>query len=151
MRHAQELAYEGYIKRSRELTQEANLDILDIEANYRKDIPSTELEDFRTSLHNIKCETSAVYNDLCTWKTSLARHPAGANKECEATTETNHTTLTQSSELEQDGDTKRDETVETQDRTSTPSGTRTTSDTKGDKTINDNVPCEDHGCPEEQE
>ena len=60
----QELAYEGYIKRSRDLTQEAKLDILDIEAKYRKDIPSTELEDFRTSLHNMERETSAVYNDL---------------------------------------------------------------------------------------
>ena len=50
----QELAYEGYIKKSRELTQEANLDILDIEANYRKDILSAELEDFKTSLHCIE-------------------------------------------------------------------------------------------------
>ena len=74
---ALEFVCEGYLKRSRELTQEAYLDILDIEANYRKDIPSTELEDLRTSLHNIERQTSAVYNDLCTWKTSLARHPAG--------------------------------------------------------------------------
>ena len=77
------------------MTQEANLDILDIEANYRKDIPSTELEDFRTSLHNIERETSAVYNDLCKWKTSLAKPPDGTSKECEATTELNRTTSTQ--------------------------------------------------------
>ena len=62
----QELAYEGYIKRSRELTQEAILDTLHIEANYRKDILPKELEDFKTSLQNIEHETSAVYNDLCT-------------------------------------------------------------------------------------
>ena len=69
------------------MIQEANLDILDIEVNYRKDILSTELKDIRTSLHNIECETSAVYSDLCTWKTSLTRHPAGADKECAAITE----------------------------------------------------------------
>ena len=85
------------------MTQKA---ILDIEANYRKDILSTELEDFKTSLHYIECETSTAYNDLCTWKTSLARLPAGASKECEATTETNHTTSTQGPDPEQDENTK---------------------------------------------
>ena len=40
-----------------------------------KDIPSTELEDFKTSLHNTERETSVVHNDLCTWKTPVARHP----------------------------------------------------------------------------
>ena len=49
--------YEGYIERSRELIQEASIDISDIEANHRKDILSTELENFKTSLHNIKHET----------------------------------------------------------------------------------------------
>ena len=53
----QELAYKGYIKRSRKLTQEAYFDILDIEANYRKDILPTELEDIRTSLHNINASS----------------------------------------------------------------------------------------------
>ena len=46
----QEHIHREYIKRIQELTQEANLDILDIEANYRKDILPTELEDFKTSL-----------------------------------------------------------------------------------------------------
>ena len=72
---ALEFVCEGYIKRSRELTQEVYLDILDIEAKYRKDIPSAELEDLRTSMHNIERQTSAIYNDLCKRKTPLARHP----------------------------------------------------------------------------
>ena len=109
----QELAYEGYIERSRELIQEASIYILDIEANHRKGILSTELENFKTSLHNIKHETFAVYNDLCTWKTSYVRPPAGANEECAATLEAKYTTIAQSPEPEQDGDTKGDETVET--------------------------------------
>ena len=77
----QELAYEGYIRRSRELIQEANLDILDIQANYREDIPPKEIDDFKTYLHNIEHETSAVCNDLRTWKNYLARHPAGATQD----------------------------------------------------------------------
>ena len=94
----QELAYEGYIKRSRELTQEAILDTLDIVANYRKDILPTELADFKTSLQNIEHETSAVYNDLCTWKTSLARHPARATQGYAPTTESKHTSWLQTTQ-----------------------------------------------------
>ena len=91
-----------YSKTLQTKIQEANIDILDIEANHRKDILSTELEDFKTSLYNIERETSAVYNDLCTWKTSHARPPAGANEECAATIEAKHTTLAQSPEPERD-------------------------------------------------
>ena len=72
----QELAYEGYIKKSCELAQEAMIDILYIEANHREDISSTELENFKTSLHNISCETLAVQIDLCIWKTTHTRPPA---------------------------------------------------------------------------
>ena len=82
----------------RKLTQEAILGILDIDANYRKDIPPTELEDFKTSLQNIEHETSAVYNDLCTWKTSLARHPAGATQGYATTTESKHTSWLQTTQ-----------------------------------------------------
>ena len=63
------------------MTQQTDTDILDIEANYRKDIPSTELEDLKTSLHSIS---------LCTRRISLARHPAGTNKECAATRAPSH-------------------------------------------------------------
>ena len=83
----QELAYEGYIKKSRELTQEAMIDILDIETNHREDISPTELENFKTSLHNTSSETLAIYSDIWVWKTSHARPPAGANEECAATME----------------------------------------------------------------
>ena len=83
----QELAYEGYIKKSCKLTQEAMIDILDIETNHREDISPTELENFKTSLHKTSRETLAIYIDLCMWKTSHARPPAGANEECAATME----------------------------------------------------------------
>ena len=57
--------YDGYIERSLELIQEANVDILDIETNHRKDIPATELENFKASLHNIKRETLKIHDDPC--------------------------------------------------------------------------------------
>ena len=69
----QELVHEGYIKRINELTLEANTDLLDIEANYENDIKATELKNFKASLYNIECETSAAYTDLCTWKASNTR------------------------------------------------------------------------------
>ena len=46
-----------------------------------------------------------MYNDLCIWKASHAKPPAGANEERAATVETKHTTLTGSLEPEQDRDT----------------------------------------------
>ena len=88
----QEHIHREYIKRIQELTQQANTDISDIEArkdtfftkrkhkytglntsyleHSRKDIFLTELKNFKTSLYNIECETSAVFSDLCTWKAS---------------------------------------------------------------------------------
>ena len=72
--------YGKYIKRIQELTLQATTDLLDIEVSHRTDISPTELKDFKTSLHNIERETSAVYSDLCTWKASNARPPAGPNE-----------------------------------------------------------------------
>ena len=57
---AQEYVYGEYIERIQELTQEANIDISDIEANHRKAIFLTELKDLKTDMHNIECETSAI-------------------------------------------------------------------------------------------
>ena len=42
--------YREYIKRIKELTLEANIDLLDIKAKYENDIEATELENFKTSL-----------------------------------------------------------------------------------------------------
>ena len=64
----QELAYEDDIRKSRELTQEAMIDILDIKTNHREDISPTELENFKTSLHNTSRETLAIYSNLCVWR-----------------------------------------------------------------------------------
>ena len=80
------------------MIQEASVDILDIEANHRKEIPPTELENLKTSLHNIKRETLTVYNDLRKWKTSHTRPPAGANEGYATTLEEKHTTSTLSPE-----------------------------------------------------
>ena len=96
------------------MIQQANTDILDIETNHRKDILSTDL---KNSLCQIELETSAIYSDLCTWKASHTRPPAGASKEHAAAVETKHTTLTKSPELNQGRDTKGVSTV-TQDLTS---------------------------------
>ena len=86
----EELVYERDIKRNYELTQKANIDILDIEANHRKDICSTEPENLKTSLNNIEHEIYAADNYLCTWKASQTRPQAGANEECAAAMETKH-------------------------------------------------------------
>ena len=104
----QELAYDGYIERSLELIREANVDILDIETNHRKDIPPTELENFKTSLHNIKRETLTVYNDLCKWKTSHTSPPAGVNKRHATELEERHSTSAKNPMPEQYGE----ETIE---------------------------------------
>ena len=61
----QELAYDGYIERSLELIQEATIDVLDIETNHIEGIPPTELENFRTSLYNIKHGILRIREDLC--------------------------------------------------------------------------------------
>ena len=66
------------------MTLEANTDLLDIKAKYKNNIKATELEDLKTSLCNIERETSAIYNDLCTWKApdtrpTNTRPPAGVN------------------------------------------------------------------------
>ena len=99
--------YAEYIRRIKNLTLEASTDILDIEANtFLFEICPKELQNFKTSLYNIERETSAVYSDLCTWKASHTRPPAGASKERAAAVETKHTTLAQSPEPDQDGDTK---------------------------------------------
>ena len=112
----QEHIHREYIKRIQELTQQANTDISDIEANHRKDIFSTELKTLKTSLHHIEHETSTVYSDLCTWKASQTRPPAGASEEHAAAMETKHTTLAQSPEPDRDGDikagNKEDETID---------------------------------------
>ena len=112
------------------MTQQAHTDISDIKANHRKDIFFTELKNFKTSLHHIEHETSTVYSDLCTWKASQTRLPAGASEEHAAAMETKQTTLTQNPEPDQDGDikgiTKGEEiaTLANQEK----SRTRTTSD-----------------------
>ena len=58
----QEHIYGKYIKKIQELTLQPNTDLLDIEANHRKDIPLTELEIFKTFLYNIEHETSTVHS-----------------------------------------------------------------------------------------
>ena len=50
---SQEIAYEGHIKRIRELTLEANMDLLDITADHEGDINATELENFKAALQDI--------------------------------------------------------------------------------------------------
>ena len=69
----QEHIYGEYIKRIKELTLEANTDLLDIKAKYEDNINAEELEDLETSLYNIEHETSAIYNDLCTRKATNSR------------------------------------------------------------------------------
>ena len=64
----QELLYAENIRRINGMISETKIDSLDIETNYKNDINTTELEDFKTSLHTIKCMTAAAYMDLCTWK-----------------------------------------------------------------------------------
>ena len=58
-----------YVKRIKELALEANTDILDIEANHRNDTTYREylkeIQNFKTSLHNIERENSAIYSKLC--------------------------------------------------------------------------------------
>ena len=56
----QEFMYDGYIKSINNMTLEANPDLLDIETDYKNDIDTTELEDFRTSLYTIKRKTAAA-------------------------------------------------------------------------------------------
>ena len=90
---SQEIAHKDYIGRLNELTLDANTYLLDIEADYGNDIDTTGLDDFKASLYNIERKTSAVYNDLCTWKASNTRPPARVNS------------LDQ--ESDQDGDTER--------------------------------------------
>ena len=70
---AQEIAYEGNLKRIREMTLEANTDLLDITADHESDIDATELENFKNALQDIERGTSTVYRDLCTWKASSNR------------------------------------------------------------------------------
>ena len=62
---AQALVHSGYIKRISDLTHEATTYLMDIDA--------TELSDFRTSIINIGCRASAIYDDLCTWEASICR------------------------------------------------------------------------------
>ena len=97
------------------MTQQANTDVSDIEANHRKDISFTEFKNLKSSLYHIEHEISTVYSDLCTWKAPQTRIPPGASEEHAAAMETEHTTLTQSPEPNQDGDTegitKGEETV----------------------------------------
>ena len=75
------------IRRIQELVFQANTDILDIEAyhgedmGFSKDISIRQLGSFKTSIYNIKCETYAIQNYLCTRKASQTRSPAGANEE----------------------------------------------------------------------
>ena len=57
---AQEIAYEGNLKRIREMTLEANTDLLDITADHEGDINATELENFKTALQDIERETSTT-------------------------------------------------------------------------------------------
>ena len=116
--------YVKNIKRVQELIFQANTDILDIEAYHRedmgfsqnrdiaKDISIRQLGNFKTSIYNIERETSAIYSDLCTWKASQTRPPAGASEEHTAAVVTKHTTLAKSPELNQNGD-----STETQDLT----------------------------------
>ena len=56
--------YVKNVKRIQELTLQANTDLLDIEANHRKDISPIELENFKTSIYNIEREASAIYRNL---------------------------------------------------------------------------------------
>ena len=70
---SQEIAYEGHIKRIRNLTLEADTDILGIAADHEGDINATELENFKASLQDIERETSTAYKDHCTWKGSITR------------------------------------------------------------------------------
>ena len=77
----QEHVYGECIKRIQELIQQANTEILDIETNHSKNIFSTELKNFKLSLCQIERETSAIYSDLCTWKASHTRPPAGSSEE----------------------------------------------------------------------
>ena len=67
---AQELEYTVHINRINDLTLETNADFLDIAIEHKDDIDITELDDFRTSMTNMKHRTSTIFMDLCTWKTS---------------------------------------------------------------------------------
>ena len=61
----QKTANEEYIRRLNKMTLDANMDLLDIEADHGNDIDAIELETFKISLYNIERETSTIYNDLC--------------------------------------------------------------------------------------
>ena len=56
-----------YIRRIKNLTLEANTDTLDVEVNASLlEICPKELQDLKTSLYNIKRETSAVFRNMYT-------------------------------------------------------------------------------------
>ena len=108
------------------MTQEAYIDILEIEANQKADICSLELQNVKASLHNIERETSAAKSHLCTWIASHTSHQAGNNEEHAAAIETKDTTLAKYPQPYRDGDTK---------------GVN-----KEDKKVDNDVPCESRGC-----
>ena len=82
---SQEIAYEGHIKRIRELILEANTDLLDITTDHEGNINATELENFKAALQGIKRKTSTAYKDLCTWKGSSNRPQARSHHPPNAT------------------------------------------------------------------
>ena len=65
---SQEYKNEERIRALNEAILSATTDLLDIEADHKNSIGSTELENLKISLYNIESKTSAAYNDLCTWK-----------------------------------------------------------------------------------
>ena len=64
------------------MTLEAKSSLLDLEAYYRNDINTSELEDFRSSLRNIESKASAACDDLVAWKATNSKPPPqiGLNK-----------------------------------------------------------------------